>query len=83
MRRITPLFATMIIASWLFIIGFAVGFESALAGDNALPGAHSDATLAGLTAGFATLGAALMIAIGVRLTQAVRAQRSRSTSTAG
>lgn len=83
MRRITPFFATMIVASWLFIIGFAIGFESALASDAALPGAHSDAALAGLTAGFATLGAALVIAVGVRLTQAVRAQRSRSTRTAG
>ncbi|HET8779027.1 MAG TPA: hypothetical protein VFM66_03060 [Agromyces sp.] len=80
MRRITPFFATMIVASWLFIIGFAVGFESALAGDAALPGAHSDATLAGLTAGLATLGAALLIAVGVRLTQVVRAQRSTRTA---
>lgn len=83
MRRITPFFATMIVASWLFIIGFAIGFESTPAGDPALPGAHSDATLAGLTAGLATLGAALVITVGVRLTQAVRAQRSRSTRTAG
>lgn len=83
MRRITPFFATMIVASWLFIIGFAVGFESALAGNPALPGAHSDAALAGLTAGFATLGAALVIAVGVRLMQAVRAQRTRATRTTG
>lgn len=82
MRRITPFFATMIVASWLFIIGFAVGFENAL-GDAALPGAHSDATLAGLTAGFATVGAALVIAGGVRLARAVRAQRMRSQRTAG
>jgi hypothetical protein len=83
MRRITPFFATMIVASWLFIIGFAIGFENALAGDPALSGAHSDATLAGLTAGLATLGAALLIAVGVRLTRSVRAQRTRSTRTAG
>lgn len=83
MRRITPFFATMIVASWLFIIGFAVGFENALAGDGALPGAHSDAALTGLTAGFATIGAALVIAAGVQLTRVVRAQRMRSTRTAG
>ena len=83
MRRITPFFATMIVASWLFIIGFAIGFESALAGDAALSGAHSDAASAGLTAGFATVGAALVIAAGIRLTQVVRAQRQRPTRTAG
>ena len=83
MRRITPFFATMIVATWLFIIGFAIGFESALAGDAAVAGAHSDAALAGLMAGFATVGGALVIAAGVRLTQVVRAQRQRSTPTAG
>ncbi|HET6672578.1 MAG TPA: hypothetical protein VFG92_04310 [Agromyces sp.] len=83
MRRITPFFATMIVASWLFIIGFAIGFESELAGNPALPNAHSDAALTGLTAGLATLGAALVIAVGVRLTQVVRAQRTSSTRTAG
>lgn len=80
MRRIAPIFATLIVASWLFMIGFAVGFESELASRPALTREHPDAALAGLTAGAMTVVVALVITACVLLARAaIRAQRSRGT----
>ncbi|WP_139415400.1 hypothetical protein [Agromyces laixinhei] len=76
MRRITPFFATMIVASWLFVIGFAVGFEGELAADPALTREHPDALFAGLAMGLGAVGAALVIVAGVRLTTALVRTRS-------
>jgi hypothetical protein len=79
MKRIPPFLATMIVASWLFMIGFAAGFEYELATDPTLTREHPDAMVAGLTMGIGAVGAVLVIAAAVRLTKTlVRARSSEA-----
>lgn len=76
MRRIPPFLATMIVATWLFMIGFAAGFESELTTHPTLTREHPDALMAGITMGIGAVCAALVIAASVRLTKMLVRARS-------
>ncbi|KRC61866.1 hypothetical protein ASE14_13820 [Agromyces sp. Root81] len=77
MKTIPTFLATMVVATWLFMIGFAAGFEHELATDPTLTREHPDAALAGLTMGVSAVAAVLVIAASVRLTKALVRARSR------
>ncbi|MFC9560697.1 hypothetical protein [Agromyces sp. NPDC056965] len=76
MRRIPPFLATTIVASWLFMIGFAAGFESELATHPTLTREHPDVLHAGLTMGISAVCAMLVIVASVRLTKMLVRARS-------
>ncbi|MGW9629436.1 hypothetical protein ACWGST_01940 [Agromyces sp. NPDC055520] len=82
MRRIPPFLATMLVASWLFMIGFAAGFEHELATNPTLTREHPDAVVAGLTMGVGAVVAVLVIGASVRLTKSLVKARSREARTA-
>jgi hypothetical protein len=76
MKRVPTFLATMVVASWLFMIGFAAGFESELAAHPTLTGDHPDALVAGLTMGICAVGAMLVIVASVRVAKALVRARS-------
>lgn len=60
MRRIGVIPGAAIVATWVFMIGFAVGFESELASNPALTSDHWSATATGLM-----IGAAAVAGVGI------------------
>ena len=82
MRRIPPFLATMVVATWLFMIGFAAGFESELATHPTLTPEHPDVLIAGLTMGIGAVAATLVIAASLRLTKMLVRARSGEARTA-
>ncbi|GAA1808730.1 hypothetical protein [Agromyces neolithicus] len=51
MRKIGVIPGTVIVATWVFVIGFAFGFESALASSAGLAADHVSATATGIMIG--------------------------------
>jgi hypothetical protein len=82
MRRIGIIPATIIVATWLFIIGFTFGYLGRL-GSGTAP-ATDGAAIAGLLSGAAAVAIAGAIFVAVRLVRtAARAARSRDAKHAG
>ncbi|MFK4731432.1 hypothetical protein ROT00_17220 [Agromyces mediolanus] len=82
MRRIGIVPATIIVATWLFIIGFAFGYLGRL--DSGATPATDGAALAGLLTGAAAVAIAAATLVAVRLVRtAARAVRSRDAKHAG
>jgi hypothetical protein len=71
MRRIGTIPATLIVAAWLFIIGFMFGYLGQV--DAGAQPASEAATAAGLTAGAAVLAIAAATYVVVRLVRAAAA----------
>lgn len=76
MRSIPTFLATMVVATWLFMIGFAAGFESELAAHPTLTREHPDALVAGLAMGASAVGAMLVIVACVRVAKTLVRARS-------
>lgn len=82
MRRIGTIPATIIVATWVFIIGFTFGYLGRL--DSGTAPATDSAALAGLLSGAAAVAIAGAMLIAFRLVRtAARAARSRDAKHAG
>ncbi|GAA1770392.1 hypothetical protein [Agromyces humatus] len=74
MRKIPPIPAAIIVASWVFGLGFIVGFEGELASNPTLAPAYAEAVVSGLLIGAAAVVGAGIGAFGVWL--AMRRRRA-------
>ncbi|MCD2443532.1 hypothetical protein LQ757_14720 [Agromyces sp. SYSU K20354] len=67
MRKIGPIPAAVIVASWVFGLGFAFGFEGELASNPELAPAYAEAVASGLAIGAVAVAGAGIGALGVWL----------------